>query len=223
MCSKNLRRLAAGPALLALLLPLVLLVSGCGKKGDPLPPLRTIPIPTKDLQVRQQGRTILLEMAYPSTTVGGQALGGIDAVELHALTRPPQSDGSPPPVEPQEFQLGAELLVTLRGAELGSATVGDRLEFRLPLADPLPEEPVANIFAVRTLKGTETSGFSNRVSLVPGEPPAAPQKLGLEARPKAIVLSWDWPEDLDDPEGFDIFRRLAQEKGYGKRLFRLGG
>ena len=62
-------------SLCALLLSLAL--GACGKKGDPLPPLRTVPMLTQDLTVTQQGRLILLELGYPGTTSSGQALGGI--------------------------------------------------------------------------------------------------------------------------------------------------
>ena len=41
---------------------------GCGKKGDPMPPLRNIPLTTSDLEIRQQGRVILFDMGYPTTT-----------------------------------------------------------------------------------------------------------------------------------------------------------
>ena len=221
------RTLGTTAALTALLLTAsAMLAGGCGKKGDPLPPLRNIPMPTKDLEVRQQGHQILLDMAYPSTTVSGMTLGGIDAVELLELIKPvpPAAEGGEPAplpsAEAREIEAGARTLLTLRGAELNAAVVGDRIQIRLPLAERLPTEPVANIFAVRTLKGDEISTISNRVTLVPIEPPPPPSNL--QARPLAdgIELTWD---AAADSQGFDVFRRDAQIRGYGEPLRRIGG
>ena len=203
------------------------LASACGKKGDPLPPLRSIPLTTSDLEVRQQGRQILLDMAYPSTTASGLVLGGIDAVELLELIKP-----VPPPVaesdepvplpsaEAREIDAGGRTLLTLRGSELATAVVGDRIQIRLPLAESLPDEPVANIFAVRTIKGNETSAVSNRVTLVPIEPPPPPSNLRAQPTADGIELTWEAGEDTD---GFDIFRRSAQIRGYGEPIRRVDG
>ncbi len=211
----------------ALLLAATVTLVACGKKGDPLPPLRNVPLGTKDLTVRQQGRQILLDMAYPATTVSGMTLGGIDAVELLELIKPvppaPTEGEEPAPLpsaEAREIKAAARTLLTLSGAELTAAVVGDRIQLRLPLAEPLPAEPMANIFAVRTIKGDETSTVSNRVTLVPISPPAPPSNL--QARPTAggIELTWAAAGDTD---GFDVFRRDAQIRGYGEPLQRVDG
>jgi hypothetical protein len=210
------------PALLVvslLVLPLVTLAA-CGKKGDPLPPLRDIPLRASDLALSQQGRLIVLDAPYPAVTVSGLALGGIDALELLQLVKPSTGDVLQP-ADATEFRAGAQVLLTLRGAELSSAVSGDRILIRVPLADELPEEPLAHYFGVRTLKGEETSDLSNLVGLVPMEPPPAPVNLQATARPESIELAWESP--ADDVEGFDVFRREARERGYGKPLQRLAG
>ncbi len=206
---------------------LVIAASGCGKKGEPLPPLRNIPLTTKDLEVRQQGRQILLGMTYPATTMSGMTLGGIDAVELLELVKsvpPAMGEGEEPvplpSAEPREFVAGARTLLTLRGSELTAAVVGDRIQIRLPLAESLPAEPLANIFAVRTAKGDETSAISNRVTLVPIEPPPPPRNL--QANPTAGGIELAWEAD-DDTDGFDVFRRDAQLRGYGEPIRRIDG
>ncbi len=211
---------------MALLAGIAIAASGCGKKGDPLPPLRVVPLTTKDLEVRQQGRQILLGMAYPATTMSGLTLGGIDAVELLELVKPvPQAaegdEPAPlPSAEAREFEAGARTLLTLRGSELTSAVVGDRIQLRLPLSEALPAEPLANIFAVRTLKGDETSAISNRATLVPIEPPTPPRNLQTEPTATGIQLAWEADADT---EGFDVFRRDAQVRGYGEPIRRVDG
>lgn len=206
---------AVAAASLVLLIGGLLALAGCGKKGDPLPPLRTIPQRTDDLKIRQQGRVILLDMTYPVTTVSGLALGGIDAVELHELVRP-TVEGTASPVEERQFLAEAKVLLTLRGSELATAVTGDRIQIRVPLAANLPAEPMAHTFAVRTLKAAETSAFSNAVTLVPIEPPPPPRDLRLTPRADGVELAWEIGEE--NATGFDVFRRQAEEHGYAEPI-----
>jgi len=197
-----------------------LLLGACGHKGDPLPPLRIIPAPTRDLRIFQQGDVLLVEMTYPSTTTSGAALGGIDAVELLQLVRP-AADGKVPRVEAAEFEVGAKPLLLLRGAELAAATTGDRLEIQLPLSTPLPEPPQALVFGVRTVKAGRASPTSNRAAIVPRTPPTAPSALVLEAQAEGIEVRWSLASD--DAEGFRIYRRDARVRGYGEAIATASG
>lgn len=224
----RIRRAACGGLFLLVLAPAALLFAGCGKKGDPLPPLRSIPLPTTDLSVRQQGRLILFDLAYPTVTVGGLALDGIDALELYVMTKPLPPDAAPgapwPSAEQAEFDAAGKLLQKFSGADLQSAVAGDRLQFQLPLASPLPATPVATIYAVRAVKGNETSGYSNRVTLVAREPMAPPKNLQVEATATGIRLSWESDAGAQgSPVGFDVFRRDAQSKAYGQAIARVPG
>jgi hypothetical protein len=187
-----------------------------------MPPLRIVPLTTADLDIRQQGRIILFEMGYPSTTVSGLALGGVDAVELLEMVKPLLADGELPKVDLREFEASANSVLTLHGTDLGSAVAGDRIQFQLPMASELPATPVASFFAVRTRKAEEFSTISNRVALVVGEPPPAPSSLALEARSRGVSLSWQLEEEVTI-DGFDIFRRKAQVRAYGKPLKRVKG
>ena len=211
-------RVALGLSLVLAVLPIV----GCGKKGEPLPPLRTIPLPTTDLSVYQQGRLILFDLAYPSTTLSGLPLGGIDTLELYAMTKPlpPDAGAAWPSAEPAEFEAAGKLLQRFSGADLQAAVAGDRLQFQLPLASPLPSSPLATIYAVRSTKAGETSNYSNRVTLVAREPMAPPKGLAVEAQADGIHLRW---ESDAAAQGFDIFRRDAQNKSYGQAIARVPG
>jgi predicted small lipoprotein YifL len=203
---------------------LLAVAAGCGLKGAPRPPLSTLPAKTQDLDVRQQGSWILLEMGYPQTTAGGLTLGGIDAVELLGLVKPLLAEGELPAVDAREFEAAAETLLTLRGDELDAAVTGDRIQFRLPLAEELPAEPVANVFAVRTRKGDDESAVSNLAPLVPIEPPPAPQNLEVTARAEGVELRWELAAEAAElAEGFDVFRREAQLRAYGEAIQRLAG
>ncbi len=202
----------------------LLVAAGCGLKGDPQPPLSTLPAKTQDLVVRQQGGWILLDMAYPQTTAGGMTLGGIDAVELLGMVKPLLAEGELPALDAREFEAAAEPVLTLRGAELSSAVSGDRIQFRLPLAEELPAEAVASIFAVRTVKGDAASAVSNLVPLVPIPPPPPPENLQVTASAEGVEIRWQLAEEAAaSVEGFDVFRREAQVRGYGEAIQRLAG
>jgi hypothetical protein len=96
------RRLA--PALLVLLLAFAAgTAAGCGKKGPPLPPLRYVPAPTKDLAVQQRGTQLLLTFTYPKTTPSGAALTSVTSVEVWEMARqapPPSPPATPTPAAP---------------------------------------------------------------------------------------------------------------------------
>lgn len=209
--------------LLAFLILASGIVVGCGKMGDPMPPLRNVPMTTSDLSIRQQGNVIFFDMGFPNTTASGLVLGGIDSVELSQLSKSLQTDGSVPKIDPREFEAGAEQLLTLRGSDLSAAVVGDRIQFRLPLSDNLPEEATsASFYAVKTYKGDEASALSNQVALIPAKAPQAPSGLELVGLPKSVRVIWTF----DDPrpvEGFEILRRDATERGYGAPLKRVKG
>lgn len=218
MCCDPRRAPACRASIFLLALLPLLALAACGKKGDPQPPLRDIPLRTTNLTLSQQGRLIFLEAGYPAVTVSGLSLGGIDAVELLELVKPATGE-APAPADANEFRAAAKVLLTLRGTELGSAVAGDRIRIRVPLADELPAEPQVHYFGVRTLKGEETSDVSNLVGLIPREPPPAPANLRATAQHDAIELTWE--SAAEGVEGFDVFRREARERSYGESIGRL--
>jgi hypothetical protein len=76
-------------------------LAGCGKKGDPEPPLRVIPKAAGDLTAEQRGTQVILRFAYPRTTTAGAALPGIDLLEVFEVARPlPEPPETPPLTQP---------------------------------------------------------------------------------------------------------------------------
>jgi len=229
---------------------------GCGKKGPPLPPLRFVPAPTKDLAVEQRGAQVLLSFTYPKTTPSGAALNGVNSVEVWELLRmvaprsaalppaaappsatapgaprpaaaapptappaapspaptsapagatppppaappaapapapppaptvpptppvgaatvpPPPADlpGGFPAVDPRELAGQAKLRVKLQGAEIGAATLGDKLVIALPLPEPLP----ASATPAGAPIGAQVTGSAAGAKPVAGAPTVPP-------------------------------------------------
>ncbi|HEY8021262.1 MAG TPA: fibronectin type III domain-containing protein [Thermoanaerobaculia bacterium] len=88
---------AASTFALAAALAIALAVTACGKKGPPLPPLRYVPAPTKDLAAVQRGTNVLLTFTFPKTTPAGGVLDGVSAIEVLEMDRQAPPPEPPPP------------------------------------------------------------------------------------------------------------------------------
>lgn len=84
-------------ALLAVLASAALAAAGCGKKGDPSPPLPKGPNAVKDLTVEQEGGEALLTFSYPDRLLDGQPLSDLDAVDIYRLPGATASLARPTP------------------------------------------------------------------------------------------------------------------------------
>lgn len=89
---------------------------GCGKRGDPLPPLRRSPLPVANLRLAQRGNELVVTFTTPRTTVGGVKLGLMEVELVHRLGSGPFDEQA--------------VRKTLKAAP------GEALEERLPLPPP---------------------------------------------------------------------------------------
>jgi hypothetical protein len=74
---------------------LLIVLSACGKRGDPHPPLPVIPKATSDLVVAQRGGKVLLSWSYPSLTTAGKSLGAIRRIVVYRYVQ--ELPATPPP------------------------------------------------------------------------------------------------------------------------------
>ncbi|MEM1247600.1 MAG: lipoprotein [Acidobacteriota bacterium] len=199
-------------ALLTLAALLLVSLAACGRKGDPLPPLRYIPIATSDFDVRQQGSELILGLSYPQTTTSGQVLPGLQSLEIYQL----ETGAGASEVPPQAFQSGAELWVRIEGVELEGAIVGDQIRTRLPVEELLDGDSGGSAFAVRTVSSTEeTSAFSNIVQVDLAGALEPPRNVEVDGTAEGVRLAWTYE---GESEGFNVYRRLASERTYGAAL-----
>jgi hypothetical protein len=68
-----------------LLLVAVLATAGCGKRGNPLPPLRPVPAAIADFKATRTDARVELSFTVPSANVDGTTPVAIDRVEIYAV------------------------------------------------------------------------------------------------------------------------------------------
>lgn len=247
MSSRTGGRLARRLAVLSLVAAALSWAFGCGKQGPPLPPLRAVPAPVKDLAVEQQGPQLRMTFSYPQVTPAGTALGGISAVEIFS-TSLPAPGGQAGTIDARAFAGAAKPVQKVTGADLTAATAGSRIELSLPLpptvvppattpppaagtkpaappatttTTPPAPTPLATYYAVRTYgKDGDKSDLSNVSVVVPKAPPAAPTRVTVTPRGDGVLVEWAPVEGT--VAGYNIYRRGAQERSNGKPVHTAG-
>jgi hypothetical protein len=139
---------------------------GCGKRGDPLPPLARTPQPVKDLAVAQRGPELEIRYTAPRTTTGGIRL---DVHEVEILTARAEGD------------FAKTALVEARKAAPGEM---------VSVTQPLPPPGTRLRVAARALSRGDRSALSPVVTLLVQAPPAPPADLKARLTPEAVVLTW---------------------------------
>ena len=140
---------------------------GCGKKGDPLPPLRKNPQPPTALTIAQRGELLQVSCAAPRLTLDGARLGVMDIELLRA-------DGE------GDFRQLAGL------AEQIKAAPGETLVF-----DEVKPEPGSLVrFSVSARSGKHGSAPAGPISYSVREIPPAPTALLAELEPGCVEISW---------------------------------
>ena len=139
---------------------------GCGKRGDPLPPLARTPQPVRELTVAQRGSDLEIRYIAPRTTTGGARLD-LHAVEI--LTARAEGD------------FAKTALIEVRKAAPGETVAWTQ---------PLPPAGTRMRVAARAVAGGDRSALTPVVTLLVQPPPAAPADLKARLTPEAVVLTW---------------------------------
>ena len=190
-------------------LALLIVLSGCGKEGLPLPPEIRVAERTSDLTAFQEGDDAVLRWSYPSMTTSGDSLTAIESIQVWRATLPAGQE-PPPPVSAQDRQLRRQLLEgegevvrELSPDELAAITRGADLVFRDDLkrwrqSERAEVESPVLWYGVRTICCRKReSVLSNVVRLEPQAPPPPPTNLELEASTNGIDVGWRQSDDLE--------------------------
>ena len=156
--------------LLAVASPLL----GCGKRGDPRPPLPRTPQPVGELAVAQRGDKLEMSLTTPRTSTGGERLAVLEVEFLYA-----PSGG--------DFAKVAEKIVQ-------RAAPGERLTESLPL----PTAGTTMRFSARARSRGEPSALAPVISLSVESPPPPPTALVARPQSGGITLRWT-PAPLPEP------------------------
>ncbi|MEO6260540.1 MAG: hypothetical protein ABIP63_09320 [Thermoanaerobaculia bacterium] len=195
-------------------------LAGCGKRGDPHPPVPVIPKATSDLVVAQRGPKLILTWGYPSMTTAGKSLPAVRRVVVYRyveelpVTQPGRDansllpgDTDPtvpraisafskvPPLSPMQFLKLRTRLDSIEGANLPSASSGARLVFEdAPQFHSADGRPVRLSYVVVTEAETAISDLSNIATIVPIDVSVPP--VGVVSVPggEGVVLTWAAPE-----------------------------
>jgi predicted small lipoprotein YifL len=180
---------------------LVTAAYGCGRKGDPMPPVIRKADKTRDLQVFQEGIDAVLRWTYPSATTAGGPLPDVESIEVWRTTLPVAQEPAPGAtakearIQSQLIKNHGELLLTLDRDAREQATRGPYLEIRDDLSAWYEQNkdrmPLVIWYSVRTICcGQRPSEQSNIGRLAPQIPPEPPVEMSLEATSRGIDVRW---------------------------------
>ena len=160
---------------------LLLLLTGCGKVGAPLPPFIRIPEAVRDLAVRQNGNDLVLSWTNPARYVDGSAATDLARIQIRSNDSIVTTLNVAGPAQPQTLVL-----------PIGSS----------------PGGPRSFTVLVETARG-RVSPISNAVSASPVAVPGRVVGLRAVVDQRRIRLSWEKPQD--HPELADAYRVVRTE------------
>ena len=209
------------------------LLTGCGRKLAPEPPLQVLPARVEPVRLSQEGSDVVLRFPYPSKTNAGGTLTNLTGVTVYRELIGAQ-EGAKPPVPPQDaaaraseekgFRARAEAIQTLTRAEVDAATVGPDVVVRDPLVPLYREGRVGRVFLRYGVSATrdkkKASELSPLVALLPRLPPDRPFRVLPTVEEGRVCLDWSAPVAMLDGTrpakvaGYAVYRRDASEEEY---------
>lgn len=201
----------AVPGLLGAIGLLALLPAGCGRKGDPIAPGRTLPSPPPQVTLSGEGGVLRVAWAEPSEDLAGRPLRpGLRYRVLRASWPPGE-----PPCEtcPEDLAVAAEVDPVAREAQ-GLAPRA--------WSDPDAEPGRTYRYRVETLDARGRAGPPSPPVGIGWFPPPAPAaavsegdgELAVSAPPAELVPGWT-PEGLRLYEGAGPRRARTESRGPG--------
>jgi hypothetical protein len=194
-----------GQWLLALGMTMVA-AAGCGKRGDPLPPLRPVPARITDLRAERATDRIDVRWTIPAENEDGTTPPAVDRVDLFGVTLP--SDAPAPPagvIAGDPTNLILRLIVDRTSPAASPPPDGEvrprpgdaaRFTDRAPVdTTAAPETRHYVAVPAAGTSGGRPGGVSSVVSVPMGALPAPPAGVSLTHDETAIQLSWQPAEE----------------------------
>lgn len=182
-------------------LGLLLLLTGCGKVGEPLPPFIRIPEAVKDLAVRQNGNDLVLTWTNPAKYVDGSLATDLARIQIRS---------------------NDSIVTTL------NVTAAAQPQTLVLPVGPSPGGPRSFTAVAETARG-KVSPVSNTVSISPVTVPGRVLNLRAVVDQRRIRLSWEKPQDHPElADGYVVLRtepeesRVVPETRYEDTRYRPG-
>ncbi|MGH9846770.1 MAG: hypothetical protein ACREEM_49355, partial [Blastocatellia bacterium] len=162
------------------------MISGCGKIGEPLPPIPRAPLVVEELRVEQQGTRLILSFPFARTPRSAR----LDRVDIYRLA---ESVRDPQGITEESFSARAGVINSIPADQIplknSTITYTDALDLKTASRD------VRYRYAVRLINTSGTAAdFSNYAVIEPLFDLALPP-AGLQAkqREKEIEITWTAP------------------------------
>jgi len=207
-------------------LALAFIVSGCGKKGEILPPLVRVPQAPRILSLVQQGGQAVLEWQNPEAYEDGSPLPELARVEIWGAEQGAGKTAAAAGLSLREFEDRAVLQAVVLQSEFVKIRTGEgeqpeTLRFSLPLGPDAYKGKVLS-YALRVIDSRKKrSPFSEVHGIGPKPLPRPPVNLKAEVEADKVILCWEPPrENIDGSvrSGVAGYRIFRAEKGFPFRL-----
>ena len=173
---------------------LILVLSGCGYIGEPLPPLLNIPQRVGDLAAFQLGPRIWVRFTLPKLTTEGVVLKQVPRMDLRIGPQP-------------GAEFNAQAWAATAQPVPGGAVANGVADYQIPAAEWVGKQVA---LAVKMIgKNGRDAGWSNPATLTVVPPPAQPHDLIATAVPEGVHLTWQGAGNA-----FTVFRRGPEEKEF---------
>jgi hypothetical protein len=169
------------------LLPFALILSGCGKRRPPLPPIERVQQRTELLSGVQRGNQVILSWPAPLRNAPDESVQSIRRIDVYRLAEKPRA---PLGLTEEEFAARSTLIGSVTYDQIKSA--GDTVTYADTLE--LAGEPTRLRYAVRYVNASgQRAAFSNFLLLEPAARIAQPPTIiatGKEVGEEAITITW---------------------------------
>jgi predicted small lipoprotein YifL len=193
---------------IATLSALILILSGCGKKGPLVLAPEKRPTAVEALRLSQVGSQIELRWKFPSLLSDNQTplpASQIRGVSIYGMSKP---------FVPGTFEKKSDLLARPKFSEL--ANLGEGVfAYSLPFKAKLLMDK-EHAFALTYLVGRTRSDLSEVKKITTRIPPEPVHDLKAGREGKVVVLSWSRPQAYSEGQGvpaitgYKIYRRIRQ-------------